>query len=41
MSRETGLTIGAVTTGVGFLFGNIWLMIAGAVVIVMETRGES
>lgn len=41
MSKETGLTIGIVATAVGFLYGNIWLMIAGGVVILMEQTSES
>ena len=41
MSRETGLVIGIVATAVGFLFGNLWLMMAGGVVILMETTSDS
>jgi hypothetical protein len=40
MSKETGLLVGVVATGVGFLFGNIWLMIAGSIIIVVESRSE-
>lgn len=40
MTKETGLVIGIVATGVGFLYGNILLMMAGGVIILMETTSE-
>ena len=40
MSRKTGLTIGITALTVGILFADILLMMAGAVVIVMEKHTE-
>jgi len=40
MSKQVGLAVGMVTLGVGFLFGDIMLLMAGAIVIVMERSSE-
>lgn len=41
MTRETGLLIGIVATGVGFGYGNILLMMAGAIIILMESKSDA
>lgn len=39
-SKELGLKIGLATTFIGVLFADIFLIMAGAIVIAMETRNE-
>lgn len=41
MSKQIGLAVGITALGTGFLFSDILLMMAGAIVITMETRDES
>ena len=36
MSKQMGLAVGMTSLGIGFLFGDILLMMAGAIVILME-----
>jgi len=40
MSKKFGLAVGMVTLGIGFLFGDIMLLMAGAIVIMMERSSE-
>ena len=40
MSKQMGLAVGMTSLGIGFLFGDILLMIAGAIVILMEKTSE-
>jgi len=40
MSKKVGLAVGMVTLGVGFLFGDVMLLMAGAIVVMMERSSE-
>jgi len=39
-SKQTGMRIGIVATGIGILLGNIILIMLGAFVIAMESMSE-